>query len=59
MVAGHAAGWPVAKGGSDAIAKAMVEYLQSLGGEVVCGWCVPVGGGRRGFWGERSVIPPG
>jgi phytoene dehydrogenase-like protein len=40
MVAGHAAGWPVAKGGSGAIAKAMVEYLQSLGGEVVCGWKV-------------------
>lgn len=40
MVAGHAAGWPVARGGSGSIARAMVGYLQSLGGEVVCGWRV-------------------
>ncbi|MBE2237359.1 MAG: NAD(P)/FAD-dependent oxidoreductase [Caldilineaceae bacterium] len=31
-------GWPVAKGGSQAIADALVRYLQSLGGDVVCGW---------------------
>lgn len=28
--------WPVAKGGSISIAKALVSYLESLGGEVVC-----------------------
>ena len=31
-------GWPVAKGGSQAIADALVSYLQRLGGDVVCGW---------------------
>ncbi len=31
-------GWPVAKGGSQAIADALVRYLQALGGDVVCGW---------------------
>lgn len=40
MLAGHAAGWPVAKGGSGSISAAMVDYLQSLGGELVCGWRV-------------------
>jgi len=39
-VAGHAAGWPVAKGGTGKITEAMVAYLQSMGGEVVCGWKV-------------------
>ncbi len=33
----HAAGWPAARGGSQRIADAMVAYLRSLGGEVVCG----------------------
>lgn len=31
---GHAAGWPFAKGGSQAIADAMAAYLVSLGGEI-------------------------
>ena len=31
-------GWPVAKGGSQAIADALVRYAQSLGVELVCGW---------------------
>jgi phytoene dehydrogenase-like protein len=35
--AGHAAGWPVARGGSQAIADALAAYLRSLGGEVVTG----------------------
>jgi phytoene dehydrogenase-like protein len=35
--AGHAHGWPVAAGGSAAIWRAMVGYLEDLGGEVVCG----------------------
>ena len=30
----HSAGWPVAKGGSRAIADAMAAYLKSLGGEI-------------------------
>ena len=37
----HARGWPAARGGSQSIADAMVSYLRSLGGEVVCGH--PVG----------------
>jgi phytoene dehydrogenase-like protein len=35
--AGHAIGWPLAKGGSQALADAMVSHLRSLGGEVVTG----------------------
>ncbi|MCS6825516.1 MAG: NAD(P)/FAD-dependent oxidoreductase [Caldilinea sp.] len=31
-------GWPVAKGGSQTIANALVRRLQRLGGDVVCGW---------------------
>ncbi|HZL56848.1 MAG TPA: NAD(P)/FAD-dependent oxidoreductase [Bryobacteraceae bacterium] len=31
----HAVGWPIARGGSQRIADALVSYLQSLGGEVV------------------------
>lgn len=31
-------GWPVAKGGSQAIADALVRHAQSLGVELVCGW---------------------
>ncbi len=33
-------GWPVAKGGSQTIADALVHYLQHLGGDLVCGWGV-------------------
>ncbi|HEY4668425.1 MAG TPA: NAD(P)/FAD-dependent oxidoreductase [Tepidiformaceae bacterium] len=33
----HAVGWPVARGGSQCIADALVAYLRSLGGEVVTG----------------------
>lgn len=33
MLAGHATGWPAAKGGSIAIVEAMVRYLRSLGCE--------------------------
>jgi phytoene dehydrogenase-like protein len=32
--AGHAVGWPVAEGGSQAIADALAGYLRSLGGEL-------------------------
>ncbi|HET7434065.1 MAG TPA: NAD(P)/FAD-dependent oxidoreductase [Thermoanaerobaculia bacterium] len=34
IVAGHATGWPAAKGGSYEIIRAMISYLRSLGGEV-------------------------
>ncbi len=37
QVAGHSVGWPNAKGGSEAIWKAMVAFLESLGGEIRCG----------------------
>ena len=33
----HAGGWPVSRGGSQAISDALVSYLESLGGEVVTG----------------------
>ncbi len=33
-------GWPVAKGGSQAIADALVGYARSLAVDVVCGWQV-------------------
>jgi len=35
--AGHAVGWPIARGGSHSIAHALVSYLRSLGGEVETG----------------------
>jgi len=34
---GHVEGWPVARGGSRAIAEAMASYLGILGGEIVTG----------------------
>lgn len=36
-LAGHAVGWPAAKGGSIEITRAMDGYFRSLGGEVVTG----------------------
>ncbi|MBW3618777.1 MAG: NAD(P)/FAD-dependent oxidoreductase [Actinobacteria bacterium] len=36
-IAGHAAGWPVAVGGSRSITDAMASYLRSLGGEIHTG----------------------
>ncbi len=36
-VAGHVDGWPVAKGGSQAIADALTSYLRDLGGELKTG----------------------
>ncbi len=38
--AGHAVGWPIARGGSQAIVDALASYLRTLGGEIVVG--VPV-----------------
>lgn len=40
MAAGHAVGWPVARGGSQAVTDALVGHLRDLGGEVVTGWRV-------------------
>ncbi|MEN8715698.1 MAG: NAD(P)/FAD-dependent oxidoreductase [Verrucomicrobiales bacterium] len=37
MLVGHAYGWPIAKGGSQAITDAMVSHLRKLGGEVETG----------------------
>lgn len=34
-IAGHAVGWPVARGGSQKIADALASYLRSLGGEII------------------------
>jgi phytoene dehydrogenase-like protein len=34
-VAGHAAGWPFARGGSQQLTAALVKYLESLGGKVI------------------------
>lgn len=35
--AGHAAGWPFARGGSQQLTNALILYLQSLGGQVITG----------------------
>ncbi|MGI9519288.1 MAG: phytoene desaturase family protein [Pirellulaceae bacterium] len=35
-VTGHVENWPVARGGSVAIGRALSGYLESLGGEIVC-----------------------
>jgi phytoene dehydrogenase-like protein len=35
IVAAHAVGWPVARGGSQQLGNAMIAYLKSLGGEVL------------------------
>jgi phytoene dehydrogenase-like protein len=32
--AGHAVGWPIARGGSGKIAEALIDYFKSLGGEI-------------------------
>lgn len=37
VAAGHAVGWPVARGGSRSIAHALAAHLRSLGGEIVTG----------------------
>jgi phytoene dehydrogenase-like protein len=34
-VAGHAVGWPIARGGSQRVADALAAYFRSLGGEIV------------------------
>lgn len=39
-IAGHAQGWPFAKGGSQNLTRALVSLLRSLGGEVTTGYRV-------------------
>jgi phytoene dehydrogenase-like protein len=36
-IAGHAVGWPIPRGGSGNITRALVSYFRSLGGELVTG----------------------
>jgi len=37
IVAAHASGWPIARGGSQQVSGALASYLRSLGGEIVTG----------------------
>lgn len=37
IIAAHAVGWPVARGGSQRLADALASYLRALGGEIVAG----------------------
>ncbi len=39
-VAGHAVGWPIPKGGAQAVTDALAAYFKSLGGSVRTGWRV-------------------
>jgi phytoene dehydrogenase-like protein len=50
----HGVGWPLARGGSQAIAEAMASYLRSLGGEVETGRRVESLGELEGV--ERVVL---
>ncbi|MBD3627187.1 NAD(P)/FAD-dependent oxidoreductase [Cyclobacterium sp.] len=40
MGAGHFGGWPVVKGGSQALANALLSYFLDIGGEFKTGWMV-------------------
>jgi phytoene dehydrogenase-like protein len=37
LLAGHAYGWPFPRGGSEAIARALADYFESIGGEIETG----------------------
>ena len=39
-LAGHAVGWPIPKGGSQQITKALADYLRELGGKIAMNHCV-------------------
>jgi phytoene dehydrogenase-like protein len=39
-VAGHAVGWPIARGGAQSLSDALAAYLRSLGGRIVTGQLV-------------------
>jgi phytoene dehydrogenase-like protein len=36
-IAGHAVGWPIPRGGSGSVSRALISYLRSLGGELEIG----------------------
>jgi phytoene dehydrogenase-like protein len=40
LMMGHRGGWPLAEGGSQRISQALVDYLCSLGGEIITGHMV-------------------
>lgn len=40
LITGHRNGWPIPKGGADAIAKALASYFTSIGGRVETGFYV-------------------
>lgn len=40
LATAHAVGWPMAKGGSNSISRAMERYFRQLGGEITTGWKV-------------------
>ncbi|HYX06633.1 MAG TPA: NAD(P)/FAD-dependent oxidoreductase [Bacteroidales bacterium] len=40
MIAGHTTGWPLPKGGANAIANALADYFVSLGGSIQTGFYV-------------------
>lgn len=39
-ISAHKTGWPVARGGSQALANGLGEYFKKLGGQIITGWCV-------------------
>ena len=40
MIAGHAVGWPIVRGGAQKFSDALASYFRSLGGEIVTGQTV-------------------
>ena len=47
MMVGHHVGWPIPRGGSYSISKAMIAYLESIGGEVIVNRGAAEGEGLR------------
>lgn len=39
-MSGHAVGWPVVRGGSQALVDGLAGYLRAIGGEIITGWRV-------------------
>lgn len=40
MATAHAVGWPLPKGGAGNLSKSMLEFYQTIGGEIITGWKV-------------------
>ena len=55
---GHSHGWPMAKGGSEAIARALAERFTELGGEIEVGRMVTSIEGLPGDIAMLDVMPP-